>query len=53
MATLSKEAKAARNAYRREYYKANKEKCLKWVKDYWERKAEETQGVQDEKAGNV
>ena len=41
MAEMTAAAKAARNAYRREWYKRNKEKVKKQQADYWERKAQE------------
>lgn len=39
--TMSERAKAAKNAYNRQWYKRNREKELKRQAEYWERKADE------------
>lgn len=43
-ATLSDEARAKRNEYRRKWYQRNKNKCKEYNIRYWERKAAGCEG---------
>ena len=55
MAEMTAEARAARNAYRRAWYRANKEKARSYITAYWERKAAAAADLQehkDESEGN-
>lgn len=47
--TLSKEAKEARNAYRREWYRKNKDKAKAQVERYWQKKADEMKAKENER----
>lgn len=50
---MTAEAKAARNAYRREWYRNNKEKAKAQRERYWQKKAEEMKAKEEEEnAGN-
>lgn len=40
-------AKAARRAYRREWQRANKDKCRAYMERYWEKKAAQQAGNSD------
>ena len=50
---LSDAAKEARNAYRREYYKRNREKEIARQNAFWERKAKEFQQQKEEEVNNA
>ena len=41
MAAMDKEARDARNAYRREYYRTHKDRIIATQERYWHRKAEQ------------
>lgn len=45
---LSKEAREARRAYKREWAKKNPEKIRKYQIDYWERKAKDMAETKDD-----
>ena len=48
MDNMSKEARAARNAYRRKWYAANKDKCKASQARYWAKKAAEMKLQQEQ-----
>ena len=52
MDNMSKEARAARNAYRRKWYAANKDKCKATTARYWARKAEAMKQQEQQQAAN-